>query len=153
MITLENLGKTTRLTVCNYDSYQGNLHGSPTQDKRKPNASSLKQECKEEKEYKNKIIFDFKKSLLDNGVSEENAIEWLKHRKAAKASNSQKAFNTFINQVEKTNYSVNDCVEICLGYKVRNGKVWTGFQASWINNINTDSDYKKAGDFNYSDKY
>ena len=39
MITLENLSKTTRLTVCNYDSYQDILHDNQTQAKRKPNAS------------------------------------------------------------------------------------------------------------------
>ena len=38
MITLENLTKTTRLTVCNYDSYQLNIHDKQTQSKRKPNA-------------------------------------------------------------------------------------------------------------------
>lgn len=38
MITLENLSKTTRLTVCNYDSYQDILHDNQTQSKRNPNA-------------------------------------------------------------------------------------------------------------------
>ena len=35
MIILENLKKTTRLTVCNYDSYQLSLHDEQTQSKRK----------------------------------------------------------------------------------------------------------------------
>ena len=43
MITLENVGKSTRLTVCKYDSYQQGLHDGQTQSKRKANASSPKQ--------------------------------------------------------------------------------------------------------------
>ena len=30
MITHESLGKTTRITICNYDDYQGNSHDSQT---------------------------------------------------------------------------------------------------------------------------
>lgn len=38
MITLENLTKTTRITVCKYVDYQVTLHDGQTQDKRKTNA-------------------------------------------------------------------------------------------------------------------
>lgn len=37
MILIENLKKTTRLTVCNYDSYQIIIHDKQTQGKRKAN--------------------------------------------------------------------------------------------------------------------
>ncbi len=39
MITHESLGKTTRITVCNYDSYQGDLHDSQTIIQRSNNDS------------------------------------------------------------------------------------------------------------------
>lgn len=39
MITTENLINTTRITVCNYDDYQGGLRTSQTQTERQPNAS------------------------------------------------------------------------------------------------------------------
>jgi uncharacterized phage protein (TIGR02220 family) len=39
MIVLENLQNSTRLTVCNYDLYQKDLHVEPTVNKRKPNAT------------------------------------------------------------------------------------------------------------------
>ncbi len=39
MITTENLVNTTRLTVCNYDDYQGDLRTDPTLSKRQANAS------------------------------------------------------------------------------------------------------------------
>ncbi len=38
MITTENLKKTTRITICNFDTYQTNLHAKQTQSKRKANA-------------------------------------------------------------------------------------------------------------------
>ncbi len=39
MITHESLGKTTRITVCNYDSCQSDLHDNQTQSQRKANDS------------------------------------------------------------------------------------------------------------------
>ena len=58
MILHENIGKSTRITVCNYDSYQSELHDSQTQTNRKPNARSPKQECKEEQEQKEVYTFE-----------------------------------------------------------------------------------------------
>lgn len=39
MILHENIGKSTRITVCKYDSYQQGLHDEQTQSKRKANAT------------------------------------------------------------------------------------------------------------------
>ena len=39
MIVQENLQKTTRITVCNYETYQGEQNVNETQKKRKRNAS------------------------------------------------------------------------------------------------------------------
>jgi len=39
MIKTENLKKTTRITVCNYETYQTDLHAGQTPAKRQPNAS------------------------------------------------------------------------------------------------------------------
>jgi len=57
MVGIENLTKTTRLTVCNYELYQGERNAFETQVKRKRNASEThltpieeEQERKEEKE-------------------------------------------------------------------------------------------------------
>lgn len=39
MITHESLTKSTRITICNYERYQSDLHDSQTIDKRSPNAN------------------------------------------------------------------------------------------------------------------
>jgi hypothetical protein len=48
MIAHENCTKTTRITVCNYDTYQGDLHAKQTQSKRKPNATPTQLKKEEE---------------------------------------------------------------------------------------------------------
>lgn len=56
MILHESIGKSTRITVCKYDSYQSDLHDAPTQHQRNTNATSpniRKKEEKEEKEIEN----------------------------------------------------------------------------------------------------
>jgi len=40
MIISENLQKSTRVTICNYDIYQSDLHVKQTQSKRRANANS-----------------------------------------------------------------------------------------------------------------
>ena len=60
MIKLENLKKTTRLTVLNYDSYQIGLHAEQTQSKRNPNAEQTQSGTnnKYNKENNDKNTFD-----------------------------------------------------------------------------------------------
>jgi hypothetical protein len=79
MITRVNLGKTTRLTVCKYDSYQQPLHVKPTTAVR-----SLYTNNKEDKENKESIgekpiglrhPFDKFWDAYDKKVGEKNKIE------------------------------------------------------------------------------
>lgn len=68
MILHESLGKTTRITVCNYDDYQDDLHDSQTISQRQPNDNQTitkrqlytnkngKNDKNEKKD--NKILFD-----------------------------------------------------------------------------------------------
>ena len=44
MITIENIQISTRITICNYDTYQDTSNAKQTTSKRKPNAKSHKQE-------------------------------------------------------------------------------------------------------------
>ena len=61
MISTENLNKTTRITICNYDTYQGDLHDSQTLTKRKVTSNSLLTHSnKNVKKEKNIDYFDYK---------------------------------------------------------------------------------------------
>ncbi|MFA6185514.1 MAG: hypothetical protein WC720_05220 [Candidatus Shapirobacteria bacterium] len=88
-------------------------------------------ESESESELKNEndVIFDFKKSILNLGVEEKVINEWLKIRKSKKASNSEIAFNSIKNEIEKSNMSANKCIEMAVI------KSWRGFEAEWIKNI------------------
>jgi hypothetical protein len=73
MILHENIQKSTRITICNYESYQGDLHDDQTITKRYPNDKSPKQEeikkNKEEKEYiasKNENLISLEKWMNEN---------------------------------------------------------------------------------------
>lgn len=92
MITHENLKKTTRLTVCNYDIYQGKLHDKQTQSKHNPNAIQTQalheQECfnndislKNEKEGRESDISSpptpSDSFLIKNGISNPDAFKFL----------------------------------------------------------------------------
>jgi hypothetical protein len=70
MITRVNLGKTTRLTVCKYDSYQQPLHVKPTAAVR-----SLYTNNKEDKENNNNIVGFQEKETLDLGDSIADRVD------------------------------------------------------------------------------
>lgn len=134
MITLENLVKTTRITVCNYEAYQGDLHDTQTQAKRKPNANQTQshpiEEIKEIKESKEEEIkkpkFNFLNSLLSLEIEKEVAELWIAIRKKKKCINSELAFNDLIDEIKKTDCSANECIK----YACVNS--WGGFKAEWM---------------------
>jgi hypothetical protein len=70
--------------------------------------------------------FNFKKAMLAEGFASELVDEWLKIRKAKKAINSERAFNTFVEQVQKTGQDKNAILERVVQ------KQWRGFEASWL---------------------
>ena len=70
--------------------------------------------------------FNFKKAMLAEGFAPELVDEWLKIRKAKKAINSERAFNTFVEQVRKTGQDKNAILEKVVQ------KQWKGFEASWL---------------------
>lgn len=88
----------------------------------------IEEEIKEEKEIINNNIFNFKNSLKQKGADEELIAEWLKIRKLKKATNSEIAFNSFIEEVEKSKKPINEILEICIINS------WKGFKNEWIIN-------------------
>ena len=65
MITTENLINTTRITVCNYDDYQGGLRTSQTQTERQPNASQTPADTNNNFNNSNNIISEDAISKID----------------------------------------------------------------------------------------
>lgn len=111
MISTENLKKTTRLTVCNYETYQSGLHDEQTPSERKPNAEQTQAGTNNKyKQGMNKVnniipenfkLFDEVKNLFDpkfynekkwikcydeliriDNYSEENILQIVKHFRA-----------------------------------------------------------------------
>lgn len=90
--------------------------------------------------------FDFYASLLDLGISEQAASDWMLVRKNAKATNTETAFNALHNQIDK----------ICRRYGVTPDQVarfaashdWKGINADWeaVKNIKKDADHSADND-------
>ena len=134
MIVVEGLQYTTRLTVCNYATYQdyGHTKGTPRADgwqtEGTPRATiKEEEEGKEYKEEKEKR-FNFKKSLIDLGVSEKVASDWLKVRSKKNASNTETAFEKIKSEILKSPLHANESIKIAAENS------WQGFKAEWIKN-------------------
>lgn len=87
-----------------------------------------RREEKKREDIKKTPVFNFRKSLIDNGGNESLVIEFLKVRKAKKAVNSQIAFNAFMNKVNKSNRDINNILQICCE------KSWKSYDDEWAKN-------------------
>lgn len=73
--------------------------------------------------------FDFKKSLVELGITEQTASDWMAVRKNAKATNTQTAFNALRSQIEKICKRHGVTAEQVAAFAV--GKDWKGINAEW----------------------
>lgn len=86
--------------------------------------------------------FDFKKALIEKGGNEESVVAFMAVRKTKKATNTEKAFDLFMNNVNKSNMNLNQVLEICIQ------RDWKGFDPSWLNNQNNN-----RGTDNFHDQF
>lgn len=93
------------------------------------NTDDLVIQINSNKKKNNNENFDFKKSLIDYGFNLDLVNDWLKVRKTKKATNTQTAYNEFVNQVEKSNIDKNEILKLCVS------KDWRGFNVKWLENI------------------
>ena len=126
MIVIKSDTVTTQLTVCNYESYQGERNADETQMKRKRNATETQTTPIEERKKEKKEINTFEASLCEYGFNPELVKQWLIIRKQKKAVNSEIAFNGFIREVEKSHLTKDEILQLCIE------KSWKGFEAIWI---------------------
>lgn len=80
--------------------------------------------------------FDFKKALIEKSASEDLATAFMAVRKTKKATNTEKAFDLFMNNVNKSNMSLNQVLEICIQ------RDWKGFDPTWL--VNQNSGYQTS---------
>ena len=98
----------------------------------------------EEKEKDNKdISFNFLKSIIDLGVEEQVARDWMVVRRKKGGSNTLTAFNKIKKEIEVCSATPNECI------KLSAGEDWKGFKASWYENCKVGS---KQGDVSDDEK-
>lgn len=71
--------------------------------------------------------FDFRKALIDLGVTAQVADDWLAVRKTKRATNTETAFRSIAAQIEKSGRPADDCIRFAAEHS------WSGFRASWMN--------------------
>lgn len=72
--------------------------------------------------------FDFLSALLNLGVSESTAKDWLQVRKQKGGVNTQTAFNDICREIDRTGASAEDCIRMAVV------NTWRGFKADWYLN-------------------
>ena len=85
------------------------------------------------------VRFDFKKSLLEIGVSPQVAEDWLKVRKTKKAANTETAFKRIQKEIELSGLSADECITIAVE------RSWQGFKAEWLSNYQRQSPQRPTG--------
>lgn len=134
MIIHENLSKTTRITICKYDTYQSKENDNKTQSKRNQNVDETQsypiEESKEgfkegEKEIENNV-FNFANSIIELGVDKQIVKDWMIVRNKKKAANTLTAFDGIVREINKTNLTPNEIIKLCAE------KSWISFKAEWV---------------------
>ena len=81
--------------------------------------------------------FDFKASLLEMGVSEQHAADWMAVRKSKKMTNTRTAFDRLKSHIDKACRMYGVTPDECVAFAA--SKDWGGFDSNWeaIKNITT----------------
>jgi hypothetical protein len=98
----------------------------------------LNEEDKSSSNINKSVRYDFKKALLEIGVSPQVAEDWLKVRKEKKAANTETAFKGIQREIFKTGLSADECIRIAVE------RSWQGFKADWIMNQKSTQAGKKV---------
>lgn len=70
--------------------------------------------------------FNFRKALLELDIEKQVVSDWLKVRSKKKATNTKTAFKDIKIEIEKSNITAQECIELA----AKNS--WAGFKASWV---------------------
>lgn len=83
--------------------------------------------------------FSPKDRLIENGVAEQVANDWLQLRKSKKSAVTLTAINGIANEAKKAGVSLNQALAVCC----QNG--WSGFRADWIKPKTTNGSARLQG--------
>lgn len=143
---LAKLNELNSTNSTNVDFVQQNLTNSTVNDSVNVSVSDSVSVSVNENEniLKKDIItaspkFSFLGALLNYGFDRNLVEDWLKVRKTKKATNTETAFNKFIDEIEKRDCNINEILEVCV---VKN---WSGFQWSWYDNLKQQSNTYSNG--------
>jgi hypothetical protein len=155
MIFREGLRKTTRITICNYDSYQNNQHTDNTEITHRQHTDNTQttpiKELKNDKELKNEnnkdYIFNFKNEFLKLGVESQILDDWLKVRKVKKGVNTKTSFNKIKKEIELSKLTANECIKKAVE------KNWVGFESEWLKTNGLNGEPKQLSDKDWLKKH
>ena len=77
---------------------------------------------------KEKEVFNFRKSLIAFGFNERLVDDWMKVRKTKKATNTETALNSFLNECKRSNLENDSILQLCIE------RDWKGFKNEWLEN-------------------
>lgn len=123
--------RSSRLQLQEYQTTSAEVVDYTSKDYSTNNYSTNNNKEDKDKSLYKKKSFNFKQSLIDIGVSNEVADDWIKVRKLKRAANTKTAFNSIKKQIEKSGISANECITIAVE------RSWQGFKAEWVDNIST----------------
>lgn len=156
-ITSETTNQYRIISVCNYDTYQGEQQASDKQNSKQSDNQTTSErqaddkrttttkECKNDNNIRTKEDnkentptsrskkettpkFNFKGALIELGVEPQIAEEWATIRKAKNKVNTELALHREVAQMNKAGLSVADAVNFCIEYQ------WGQFKAEWYIN-------------------
>ena len=111
-------------------------------DKEKNNINVIQKEKETKKETTKELERKFKQALLEFGVSEPLADEWMSIRKMKGRRNSEFALKTIVNEANKAGISLQEAVEFSAK------RQYSGFMASWyIKELNEQRNNRGGGGF------
>ncbi len=129
-LTIKSTNRYSIITIQNYDEYQSELQDSDQQIDQ-PNANkrpASDHDLKNIKKKKENNTFSFLKNLIEKGVVEQVAKDWLEVRRRKKASNTETAFKGLETQIVKSGLDWNEAITIAVTHS------WAGFNADWVTN-------------------
>ena len=100
----------------------------------------LKKETKKDIIVASQKKFNFRLELIEYGFFENLVDDWLLVRKNKKASNTETAFKTFINEIESRNCNINEMLQIAVSNS------WSSFKHNWVDNLKNSTNGKQDRD-------